>query len=422
MPAPVASPSVLVLPDPARVGLTAAEIVANRLRARPGLRLLLPTGHTPRGMYAALRAYAARDSLPTADATAFQLDEYLGLGADDPRSFRASLDREIGSLGFGRRLALDGAAADPEAEADRYQALLDEGRVDLAILGIGRDGHVAFNEPGAVASEGVHRVALAPSTLDAVAGEFGGRDRVPREALTVGLRTVRAAREVLLLAGGPAKAGALRAMLEDEPGPSAPASLLRDHPCLTVVCEPAAARRLTVTGHPESDHLVVVLGHREPGVSAEHRISAHSRARLFRAQELCLVEPVRAAVLTGFTHTGGLSEAEQMAREWTLAEVPTVLEVAGRNTAENASRSLPLILALGGVRRVTVVTSAWHLRAPYFFAPYRRWGLRLDVAHARPLRGWRHLLAEEVAGLRSAPRQRLAARSAVEVLAGEPPG
>ena len=120
-------------------------------------------------------------------------------------------------------------------------------------------------------------------------------------------------------------------------------------------------------------------------------------------------------MLTGYTHTDGLSEAEQMAREWPRPDVPVLLEVAGRNTAENASRSLPIVLALGGITRVTVVTSLWHVRARYFFAPYRDFGLVVDHRFAPPLRGWPHLLAEELGGLAGAHRQRAAAMRAVRV-------
>jgi vancomycin permeability regulator SanA len=196
---------------------------------------------------------------------------------------------------------------------------------------------------------------------------------------------------------------------------TAPASLLRHHPCMSVIADRAAAARLRPTANRGSDHVAIVLGHREPGISAEHRISAHSRARLSRAVRLCRSTPVRAVVLTGYTHTGGLSEAEQMQREWPLVDVPVLLEVAGRNTAENASRSLPIVLALGVAKRVSVVTSLWHLRAPYFFAPYRGFGLELDMASARPLRGSAHLLAEELGGLAGMPRQRRAAMDAVRL-------
>jgi glucosamine-6-phosphate deaminase len=182
----MAPPSLLVLDDHRHVGLTAAELVANRVRARTHMRVLLPTGHTPVGLYAALRDHAADGSLPTDRVTVLGLDEYLGLGQDDPRSFRATLDRELAGLRIGRREALDGAALDPEAEAVRYQAVLDTAPVDLAVLGLGRDAHVAFNEPGSRPADGVRRVTLDPSTIAAAAGDFGGTERVPRQALTVG--------------------------------------------------------------------------------------------------------------------------------------------------------------------------------------------------------------------------------------------
>jgi glucosamine-6-phosphate deaminase len=414
----MAFPSLLVLDDAHHVGLTAAELVANRIRARPRARILMPTGHTPRGLYAALRGHAADGSLPSERVTVLGLDEYLGLGAGDPRSFRASLDGELAGIPIGRREALDGAAADPAAEAARYQAVLDTAQVDLAVLGLGRDAHVAFNEPGSGPGDGVRRVALDPSTIAAAAADFAGADRVPREALTVGLRTLLAARELLLMVTGAEKATALHEALEGPIGPDAPASLLRGHPCLTILCDRAAAARLRPAGGRDSDHVAIVLGHREPGVSAEHRISAHSRARVASALGLCRRTPVRAVLLTGYTHTDGLSEAEQMGREWPLADVPLLLEVAGRNTAENASRSLPIVLALGVAARVSVVTSLWHLRAPYFFAPYRAFGLELRLRPARPLRGSGHLLAEELGGLAGMARQRRAAMDAVRLPEG----
>jgi glucosamine-6-phosphate deaminase len=412
------SPAVLVLDDARHVGLLAAELVANRIRARTHLRLLLPTGHTPRGLYAALRDHARDGSLPSERVTVLGLDEYLGLGADDPRSFRAELDMELSGIPLGRREALDGAAVDPEVEAARYQAVLDAAPIDLAVLGLGHDAHVAFNEPGAGAKDGVRRVALHPSTIAAAAEGFGGAEHVPREALTVGPRTLLAARELLLIVTGSDKAVALEQALEGPIGSDVPASLLRGHPCLTVLCDRAAAAGLRPVSGRESDHVAVVLGHREPGVSAEHRISAHSRARMNRAVRLCRETPVRAVVLTGYTHTGGLSEAEQMQREWPLPDTPVLLEVAGRNTAENASRTLPIVLALGAMERVSVVTSLWHLRAPYFFAPYRAFGLELDMRPARPLRGWPHLLAEELGGLAGIARQRRIAMEAVRLPEG----
>jgi uncharacterized SAM-binding protein YcdF (DUF218 family) len=114
-------------------------------------------------------------------------------------------------------------------------------------------------------------------------------------------------------------------------------------------------------------------------------------------------------VLTGYTSTGGLSEAEQMKAAWDESEAPALLEVAGRSTAENATRSLPIVLALGDIRRVVVVTSAWHLRTPWFFAPYRRFGLRVSYRVSFAHGHWPRMLRHELAGARRARTQRAAA-------------
>ena len=389
-----------------RVALLAGELVANRLRARPRLRLILPTGHTPLGMYAVLRAHATDGSLQSAAATLFQLDEYAGLAAEDARSYSAYLRRELRGVPFAAVHGLDGSAADPAAECARHQALLDAAPVDLAVLGLGRDGHVAFDEPGSSVADGVRRVSLHETTRADAAADFGGLDSVPREALTVGLRTLLGARELLMLVSGPAKAEALRAMLEGERGPHCPASWLRDHPRLTVVCDRDAARLITPRPSAASDHAVIVLGHREPGISAEDVLSDESRARLARAERECGANPPRAVILTGWSRTAeGISEAEQMKAAWEETDVPALLEEAGRNTAENATCSLPLIQAIGELRRVTVVTSAWHIRTPYFFAPYRELGLRLSFAPE--FEGpWARMLLHELRAMRSVRRQR----------------
>lgn len=397
--------SPLVLSHPMRVSLLGGELVANRLRARPQLRLILPTGHTPRGMYAVLRAHAADGSLLTEQATLFQLDEYLGLGAADERSYRAYLARELRGLRFRAFHELDGTAADPESECARHQALLDQAPIGLVVLGLGRDGHVAFDEPGSSVAAGTRRVRLHETTRADAAADFGGLEKVPCDALTVGLRTLAEARELLMLVSGRAKATALRKMFESEQSPACPASLLRDHPRLTVICDTAAAGPLRARKNWSSDRAVVVLGHREPSISPEHRISSESHARLRRAERECRRDPPRAVILTGHTRSGGLSEAEQMEEQWSLPDVPVLLEDAGRNTAENASRSLPIIRGIGAIRRVTVVTSVWHLRAPYFFAPYRLFGLRLSF-RLTPHGSWPRMLWHELRNLPALRRER----------------
>jgi glucosamine-6-phosphate deaminase len=393
----------LVVADEERVGRTAAELIANRLRARPHLRLLLSGERTPLGMYAALRAHARHGELPSDDATVLQLDELVGLGTDDPRSRAASLGHELRGIDLRALHRLDGGATNLAAECARHQARLDEAPLDLAVLGLGADGHVAFDEPGSRLDERTRVVQLNARTR----AEVGGMADC---ALTIGLGSLLSARELLLIATGEARSPALRATLIDPPSTAMPASLLRAHPRLTVLCDRNAARDLPP--HRGGHHVCVVLGHREPAISVEHRISHESLGRLHRGEWVARRHPTLAAVLTGYTSTGGLSEAEQMRAAWSVADVPPLLEVAGRDTAENASRSLPLVLALGDARRVTVVTSAWHLRAPYHFQAWREHGL--EVAFAFDWRGdWPRMIAHELRGLRTVRAERRRALAAM---------
>jgi DUF218 domain len=255
------------------------------------------------------------------------------------------------------------------------------------------------------------RVGLAPDDApDAALAVLG---LAPGEGVEGDLAALLRCPELILLATGAAHADGLHAALAAPPDPAAPASLLRAHPRLTVVCDRAAAARLPGAEPRDGDHVAIVLGHRWPGVSAEHRISHESLERLQRAERLVHRRATRAVVLTGYTATGGLSEAEQMALAWQDPDIPWLLEVAGRTTAENATRSLPLVLALGGVRRVSVVTSAWHVRTPWFFAPYRSRGLR--VAWVREWHGGDLLpmLADELRKAPLAPADRRRAWASV---------
>jgi hypothetical protein len=249
-------------------------------------------------------------------------------------------------------------------------------------------------------------------TREDAAPAFDGPAGVPEQALTTGLGTLYRARELLLLVSGRAKAPALRAMLEAPVSPACPASLLRDHPRLTIVCDRDAAAELTPRPAFRSDRVIVVLGHRDPGVSVEHRISSESRARLRHALGIARRGGARAVVLTGFTSTGGLSEAEQMKGAWDESVAPALLETAGRDTAENASRTLPILLAVGEARRVTVVSSPWHLRVPWYFALYAAYGFDVSYRPSAPHGHLRHMLAEELRDLRRArPRRRAAMAS-----------
>ena len=395
------------------MGQVAAELLVNRLSARPAARLLLATGRSPEVMYAALRAHAAVGDLSASRATVLQLDEYVGLGPADPRSYAAQLHDELRGVPLDSLQTIDGSATDPADEAGRHDALLEAAPIDIAVLGLGRDGHVAFDEPPASRASGVRVVDLMPATRRDAAPAFGGEALVPARGLTTGLGTLYRVRELILLVIGAAKAPALRAMLEQPVGPGSPASLLRDHPRLTVICDREAASLLEERPEWSSDKIAVVLGHREPGISAQHRISSESRARLRHASRLARKTPLRAVILTGYTSTGGLSEAEQMKTAWDEHQAPALLEEAGRDTAENASRSLPILLALGEARDIVVISSAWHVRVPWFFAPYRDFGLHVTYRPSFTDGRWRSMLAHELREARNAGEQRRSAMTAM---------
>ena len=229
------------------MSVVAAEIVAARIRAKPDAVLLLPTGTTPLGMYGRLAELHAEEGLSFARATFFNLDEYLGLAPDHPASYHVYMEENFYGLVDADPAQVhvpDGSAPDPEAECERYEAAIREaGGVDLAVLGIGRNGHIGFNEPGASFGSRTRVVRLAESTRRVNAADFEG-NRAPERAITVGMATVFEAREVLLLASGANKAGAVAAAVEGEISESVPASILRRHPNATFLLDAEAASSL----------------------------------------------------------------------------------------------------------------------------------------------------------------------------------
>lgn len=230
-----------------------AEHAARRLvaavRARPDAVLGLATGRTMRPVYAALARRLREEGLSLAGVRAFALDEYVGVGRDDPRSFRTFLARhvlEATDLPAASLAVPDGLAADPEAEAGRYEAAVREaGGLDLQLLGIGRNGHLGFNEPGAPLGGPCHVQRLAEETLAANREALAaGEAPPPRAAITLGLGSILAARACLLVASGAAKAAAVAAAVEGPVTERVPASVLQRHPDATVLLDAAAAAGL----------------------------------------------------------------------------------------------------------------------------------------------------------------------------------
>ena len=237
---------ISVYADAAEVGAAAAELLAAQLRRKPDSALLLPTGRTPLPMYAAFVTLAQQSRLDTGALVTFNLDEFYGLPRGHHGSYLAYMRRVLFAplnLQDAQTHLLDSAASDPErACADYEAAIRAAGGIDVAVLGIGTNGHIGFNEPGSAFDSRTREVALRETSRVANAFMFENRlDDVPHAALTVGIGTIMEARRVVLLATGAEKAEALRAALYGTVTPDVPASILQHHPDLVVLADRSAA-------------------------------------------------------------------------------------------------------------------------------------------------------------------------------------
>jgi len=232
-----------ILDNAEAVGGAAADSVAAAVAARPAAVLALPTGRTPIPLYDALAARHERGAIDLSGARGFNLDE-LVLPAGDPRTFRSYMARYAwGRTGLNpeRCEIPDGGAADLEAECRRYEAAIEEaGGLDLAILGVGADGHVAYNMPGPVTL--ATHVTRLPDGLAASLGV--PPESWPLRAVTMGIGTIRDARALLVLATGAAKATAVRALVKGPEDPEWPCSFLHRHPDMEVLLDRSAAAAL----------------------------------------------------------------------------------------------------------------------------------------------------------------------------------
>jgi glucosamine-6-phosphate deaminase len=235
---------VIIVDSPEEAGALAADRIAALVARRPDAVLGLATGSTPLPVWTALKARG----LDLSRVRGFALDEYLGLPAGHPESYRAVISREVVEpLGLDPALVrVPGDDGGPvETAGERYEALLREaGGVDLQILGIGRTGHIGFNEPGSSLASRTRIKTLTDATRRDNARFFPSLDDVPRHCLTQGLGTISDARELVLLAFGEAKAEAVAGAVEGPVSASLPGSVIQLHPEVTVLVDDAAASRL----------------------------------------------------------------------------------------------------------------------------------------------------------------------------------
>jgi len=231
--------------DYERLSVAAARWVADAILDKPRAALALPTGNTPLGVYQHLTGMARQGLVDFSQVVCFNLDEYLGLPPHHPQSFRAYMQKHVwGPWGLRPdQVHIPSTSPDnPLVECQRYdEALAQVGGLDLAILGLGTNGHIAFNEPGTPWESTTHVAMLTEETRGEEAANFGDLEQVPRQAITMGIKTLMRAGHILLLVSGERKAPMLARAVRGPINPDVPASILQLHPRLVVLADRAAA-------------------------------------------------------------------------------------------------------------------------------------------------------------------------------------
>lgn len=239
-------PLIEIVPSAEALDARAADVVATAIADGTAGTLALPTGSTPIGLYGLLSERIRAGRLDMAGVVVFQLDEFRDLPGDHPQSFAVWLRGQLldtAGIGDDRFHLVPATAIDPDASGKAFEILIDRGGgVDLAVLGLGDNGHVAFNEPGSAADSRTRLLTLSDETVEQTARTWPSTSDVPREAVTMGIATLLEAKAIVLLVKGPAKAAIVRKTLVDPPTPDVPGSFMRRAgKRLTVILDEAAA-------------------------------------------------------------------------------------------------------------------------------------------------------------------------------------
>lgn len=240
--------NVIITKDYEEMSDRAAEIVLRVVKEQPSAVLGLATGSTPLGLYRNMIRDHKENGTSYRGIRTVNLDEYEGLGAEHPQSYayfmRENLFRNI-DIPSEQTNIENGTAPDAAAECARYNRLLEELRQDVQVLGIGSNGHIAFNEPETPFASVTHVVELTESTIRDNSRLFDSIDEVPRRAFTMGLSNIMNAKKIVILANGANKAQAVYGLVKGPVTPSLPASILQRHPDCTLICDEAAAALLS---------------------------------------------------------------------------------------------------------------------------------------------------------------------------------
>ena len=219
----------------------AAAIIAAQIVLKPDCVLGLATGGTPVGIYKNLVNWYQGGDLDFSEVTSVNLDEYRGLPREHKESYWSFMHRNLFehvNIKPEHINLPDGMNMDADAECARYDKVIESvGGIDLQLLGIGHDGHIGFNEPSDAFDLGTHCVKLTDETIDANQRFFNNREEVPREAYTMGTRTIVQARKVLMVVSGKDKAEIIKKAFFGPVTPEVPASILQMHPDFTLVAD-----------------------------------------------------------------------------------------------------------------------------------------------------------------------------------------
>ena len=226
----------------------AANILSAQIILKPNSVLGLATGSTPIGMYKQLVIWYEKGDLDFAQIKTVNLDEYVGLEPTHEQSYRYFMQNNLFdhvNINPANTNVPDGLVADPQAECDWYnQPIRKLGGIDIQVLGMGHNGHIGFNEPGNAFELETHVVDLSERTIQANARFFASADEVPRQAMTMGIKSIMMAKKILMLVSGEDKAEAVWKAFAGPVTPQVPASILQLHPYVTLVGDKAALSKL----------------------------------------------------------------------------------------------------------------------------------------------------------------------------------
>ena len=238
---------IIIIKDYEELSRRGARVMLETVKGNPYAVLGLATGTTPLGLYAHMIADHEKHGTSYAHVRTVNLDEYKGLERSHPQSYAYFMHRNLFNgldIDPANTNIENGMAEDEAKECARYDALLEQLPRDLQLLGLGSNGHIAFNEPGTPFGSGTHVVTLAESTVEDNARLFDDISEVPRKAFTMGIRQIMQAKKILILASGANKADAVYKMVKGDVTESVPASVLQLHPDCILIADREAASKL----------------------------------------------------------------------------------------------------------------------------------------------------------------------------------